>query len=391
MTSGTFTRAMQVQLANLFAETFAFGFIYLVAIDEGHSEVSVALFIALMYGTAALATALLLRPLDTRRSMLLGFGLRAASLIVAMNVVWYGNLLAVAALTGVFIALFWIPYNVVFMRATSASDRAGRSTALFALFAVSFAVFPLVGGIAIDIIGWTAVLVVAVLALVPGGVLLATSDWGPAMDFNLRRAFGRGRHLAHVVGLEGLWQGIIWVAVPLGTIRMLDRGSEYGAFLAFLGLMSGVASVAAGRWSDRVQDRRRPLTASAVGVAAFTFVVAFTLGDLGAWSLAVGLMYFFTFVMQAFTFTLLAELGPGIDDTMGLREFMLNVGRISGGLVVIASFYLGGDLRWPLFVAAVAMLVMLRGYHVALERGPARPSDEGPPSFPVPAPPLRPL
>ena len=111
-----------------------------------------------------------------------------------------------------------------------------------------------------------------------------------------------------------------------------------------------------------------------------------SLPTLDTWSLAVGLTYFFMFMMQAFTFTLLAELGPGVDDTMGLREFMLNVGRVSGGLFVIASFHLGGDLRWPLVVAAGAILVMLRGYHVALEKGPARPPDEFPPPYRVPAP-----
>ena len=143
---------------------------------------------------------------------------------------------------------------------------------------------------------------------------------------------------------------------------MVDQGSQYGAFLAFLGIMAGVASVMAGRWSDKVQDRKLPLVVSTLGVAVFTLAASFTHGDLVWWSLTVGMAYFFLYMMMAFTFTIVTELGKGIDDTMGMREVMLNAGRVGGGCVFIASLLLDVDLVWPLALASAVAVLMLIGY-----------------------------
>jgi MFS family permease len=359
---GSYRRIMQLQVANLFAETFAFNFVYLQAHNAGHSEVAVATFFTLMFGWAILSMVGVMVPTRPGLSMGMGLVLRGVSLAAALQLAVYGNLLMAAVFHGSFIVLFWIPYNVVFMRMTTDADRARRSTQLFAMFAITGALFPLVAGYLIDWQGFWAAIFVAWVVLVAGAVMAFRSEWGEPVRFDLSRSLREGHRVTPLVFLEGLWQGIFWVAVWIGTIRMVEESTQYGAFLAFLGIMGGVAALLAGRWSDRARDRWPPLLVSGIGVAVFVLAVPFTEGNLTAWSVLAGMAYFFAYMLMAFTFTVVAEMGLRIDDAMGLRELMFNIGRTMGGCVFIATLLADVPMVWPMTLAAAAVMVKVIGY-----------------------------
>jgi MFS family permease len=364
--SGPYRRMMQLQVANLFAETFAFNFVYLHAHNAGYGEVAIASFFTLMFGWAAVAVVFILRPTRVGPSMALGLALRALSLLAVLQLAWYGNLVVAALLHGTFIMVFWVPYNVIFMRMTTDADRAGKSTQLFALFAMTGAIFPFVAGYLMDWQGYWAMVVCAWVVLAVGAALAYRTEWGEVMRFDLRRAFGNGRHVTPLVFLEGFWQGVFWLAVWIGTIRMVSQGTEYGTFLAILGIMGGAAALVAGRWSDRTKDRWPPLLLSGIGVAAFLVVVPFAEGDLTTWSLLAGLAFFFAYMLMAFTFTVVAEMGLRVEDAMGLREVMFNIGRTCGGGLFIASLVLGVPMVWPMAVASAAVILKVLGFRRVL-------------------------
>ena len=351
-----------MQVANLFAETFAFNFVYLHAHNAGHSEVAIATFFTLLFGSAAAAVVLILRPTNVGPSMALGLVLRALSLLAVLQLAWFGNLVIAALLHGAFIMVFWVPYNVVFMRMTTDSDRAGKSTQLFALFAIAGAVFPFIAGYLMDWQGYWAAVVVAWVVLAAGAALAYRTSWGEPMRVDLPRAFREGRHVTPLVFLEGFWQGVFWLAVWIGTIRMVNQASDYGTFLAFLGVMAGVAAVVSGKWSDQAQDRWPPLFVSGIGVAVFIVAVPFAEGDLTTWSLLSGLAYFFAYMLMAFTFTVVAEMGLRVDDAMGLREVMFNIGRTCGGVLFIATLLLSIPMVWPMAIASAAVIIKLLGF-----------------------------
>ncbi len=360
--SGSYRRIMQLQLANLFAETFAWSFVYLHAHNAGHSETALAVFFIIMFGWASVAVVTLLRPVRAGPYMALGLALRLLALLVVIEVAWYGNLMAAAVLYGTFIMVFWVPYNVVFMRMTSDTDRAGRSTQLFAMFALAGAIFPFFAGYLLDWYGFWVIAIVACIALVVGVVVAARTPWGEPVTFDPSRAFREGRRVIPLVFLEGLWQGVFWLAVWIGTLRMVDQGSEYGAFLAFLGIMSGVAAILAGRWSDRSGERWPPMLLSGVGLAVCLAAVSFGEGDLALWSLLAGMGYFFAYMLMAFTFTVVAETGMRMDDAMGLREVMFNLGRAVGGGLFMVSLFLDIPMVWPLALASLAVVIKVFGY-----------------------------
>ena len=360
--SGSYRRIMQLQLANLFAETFAWSFVYLHAHNAGHSETTLAVFFILMFGWASVAIVALLRPVRAGRYMALGLVLRLLALLAVVEVAWAGNLMAAAVLYGTFIMVFWVPYNVVFMRMTSDADRAGRSTQLFAMFAIAGAIFPFIAGYLLDWYGFWVIAVVACVGLAVGIIAALRTPWGEPVAFDIGRAFREGRRVTPLVFLEGLWQGVFWLAVWIGTLRMIDQGSEYGAFLAFLAIMSGVAALLAGRWSDKTGDRWPPLLISGIGLALFLSLFSFGEGDLPLWSFLAGMAYFFAYMLMAFTFTLVAETGMRMDDAMGLREVMFNLGRATGGGLFLVSLVLDVPLIWPLLLASMAVIIKVFGY-----------------------------
>lgn len=360
--SGSYRRIMQLQMANLFAETFAWSFVYLHAHNAGHSETTLALFFVLMFGWASVAVVTLLRPARAGPYMALGLVLRLLALLVVIEVAWYGNLMVAAVLYGTFIMVFWVPYNLVFMRMTSNADRAGRSTQLFAMFAIAGAIFPFIAGNLMDWYGFWVIAIASCIALVIGVVIALRTPWGEPVTLDLPRAFREGRRVMPLVFLEGFWQGIFWLAIWIGTLRMVDQGSEYGAFLAFLGIMSAVAAVLAGRWSDRTGERWPPMLLSGIGLAVFLAAVSLGEGNLALWSLLAGLAYFFAYMLMAFTFTVVAEAGMQMDDAMGLREVMLNAGRAVGGCLFMATLILDVPMVWPLVIASVAVVVKVAGY-----------------------------
>jgi hypothetical protein len=359
---GSYRRIMQLQMANLFAETFAWSFVYLHAHNAGYSEVSIAIFFTLMFGWAGVAVVALLRPAIPSHYMAIGLVLRLFALLAVIEIAWVGNLMAGAIFYGTFIMVFWVPFNVAFMRLTTDSDRAGRSTQLFAMFAVAGAIFPFMAGYLLDWYGFWLVALYGSISLVVGVDIARRTSWGEPVVFDLRGALRDGLHLTPLVFLEGFWQGIFWISVFVGTLRMTDQGAQFGAFLAFLGIMAGIASVLAGRWSDRTGERWPPLLVSGVGLAVFIGVLTLGEGNLTQWSLLAGLAYFFAYMLMAFTFTVVGEMGLRIDDAMGLREIMFNLGRALGGTVFIFALLLGLPFFLPLTLAAFTVVLKIYGY-----------------------------
>jgi hypothetical protein len=104
-------------------------------------------------------------------------------------------------------------------------------------------------------------------------------------------------------------------------------------------------------------------------------VVPFAEGDLTLWSLFAGLAYFFAYMLMAFTFTVVAEMGLRFDEAMGLRELMFNIGRTLGGCIFIATLLASVPMVYPMVLAAAAVAVKVALFGRFL-RGTVGPNDD---------------
>ena len=350
------------QIANVFAEQFGWNFIFLYAFREHFSYLQIALYFIVEYGSCVLFIPLV-RRLDILKSMRYGLLLRIAAFAVILKFVWQGQLYIAALLLGGFVTLFWIPYNTRYLELTSRGNRAQSSAALFAQFAVMGATLPVAAGFLVGLYGFQLVLLVSIAALAVG--LAASFRLEPAgeMTVDIRKMLRGTRRLRGLLLCEGAWQGVFWLAVPLGLIMNLVGNEGYGAFYSFLGLLGGAASLLAGRWSDRSGSRGPMVVASALAGGAFSVAAALFTGDLAIWTAFTGLVYFSIYILFPFTFTVVAERSGSCAEAMTVRELLTNVGRVFGALAVAASLLFTGGLG-PALAAGGLALAGLAGFYL---------------------------
>jgi hypothetical protein len=354
------------QLANTFSEQFGWNFIFLYAFQEHFSAIQIALYFMVEFGSCALFIPLVSR-LDIVKSMRWGLYLRILAFVLILKFFWWGQLYLAGMLLGGFITLFWVPYNARYLQLTKDENRAQASTLLFAMFAVSGATFPIVAGFLMQLYNFQLVLVICIVVLAAG--MFATFMLPPAgeMRIDISRMLRNTKRIHGMLLCEGLWQGIFWLAVPLGLILSITRSDEYGAFYSFLGLLGGASSLVAGRWSDKVRNRRLPIMVSAVAGGIFSVGASLFLGNLPLWTAITGCVYFCIYILFPFTFTAADELSKSSADAMTVREFVTNISRVAGGAIVIVTIIITGGMAPVFAVGGAALLGLAASYAIAIK------------------------
>jgi len=355
-------RLFAFQLANSFAEQFGWNFIFLYAFGQGFSLEGIAAYFLLEYGSCVVFIPLV-RRLDIIRSMRAGLVLRIAAFALLLHFFWWGQLYIASVLLGAFVTLFWIPYNTRYLQLTEDPNRAQSSAALFSMFAVLGATLPVVAGILIQLYDFQPVLLgcIAVLA----GAIAVSGKLSPAghMDVDIMPMLERTRRLRPMLLAEGFWQGVFWLGVPLGLIMMVRGFGEYGAFYSLFGVLGAAASLIAGRWSDKKMARGLPIYASAVAGGIFSMVAAAFIGSPHLWTLAMSLTYFSIYILWPFTFCVVTELSTSAAEAMTVREFLTNIGRVGGGMLVLGSLLVAS--AWSLGPSS-ALSISFAGGGIAL-------------------------
>ncbi len=347
----------QLQAINAFGESFSFVFFYMLMFRQGVQYANIVVTFVLLF-LVTFVSIVALPHYNFRKSIRLGLLLKFFCYAMLAYPISQYTFLAAALFYGLSMRYFWVPYNGLFLSATQASNRTTSSTRLFALYAVFGAVFPWLGGLLIERFSYS---------LVFGGGAAVTlfgvwfvSRFPPVGSYNYvsfenAAAF---KKLAGFVLPEGMWQGVLWVSIPLSVLFLGRTESVFGLLLAFLSSMGGLASLIFGVWSDRTMNRRTPLLLSAAGAALFTFAAIFLTSSMLYIGLAFGAAYFCIYTMYSFTFTICNELVPDSTQAMATREVLLTGGRVIGGLVVLYAVASTHDLRIPLAFASAALLLL---------------------------------
>jgi hypothetical protein len=355
-------RLFAFQLANSFAEQFGWNFIFLYAFGQGFGLEGIAIYFLLEYGSCVVFIPLV-RRLDIIGSMRAGLALRIAAFAILLHFFWWGQLYIASVLLGAFVTLFWIPYNTRYLQLTEDPNRAQSSAALFSMFAVLGATLPVVAGILIQLYDFQPVLVICIAVL--AGAIAVSGKLAPAghMDVEIMPMLERTRRLRPMLLAEGFWQGVFWLGVPLGLIMMVRGFGEYGAFYSLFGVLGAAASLIAGRWSDKKKARGLPIYVAAVAGGIFSMAAAAFIGSPQLWTLAMSLTYFSIYILWPFTFCVVTELSTSPAEAMTVREFLTNIGRVGGGLLVLGSLW--ATRAWSLGPSS-ALSISFAGGGIAL-------------------------
>jgi hypothetical protein len=319
---------------------------------------------ALFNGVFSAVSVLVLLPVrafGTRVPIAVGLLLRAAVLLAAFWAASLPTLLILAVPIGFGLMLFWIPFNAAYFSRAPRDHLALSLGLLFAVFPVVNATLPAVAGAMAASWGFLPVFAGAALFMALATLpLRGVPEARVPVDF---RAAARNR-ARWLLLIEGSWQGVMFVAVPLATLLFVDRPAEYGAVLALFGFAAVAASLLLAGLSDRLHRRREFLLPITLSMAASTFLAG-TASDLLGWQLLNGVASFVATLAPPFATSLVLESSREVGGAVVARELFLSLGRAAGSAGMALLLVAGAPVQWA--IMAMGLLFLL--YPLEVVRG----------------------
>ena len=351
--------AIQVVLALANASAAVFGFIFLLKRD-GFAIGDLVVFSILSFGVATLVCAVLVRTRSRRGDLLMSAGLAILASSYAAYVVATGwpLLVYVGVAWGLYIPLFFVPFNALVIATTRTEDRAGKIGGFFLSFTAVSILAPTLGGTIIEAAGYAVVFSFAAIVLVADIALLAHLRIGREVvpiAFDFPRL---GSRTATALFAEGGFEGLVFNVVPLLAYSFTQEELSLGGLFSLFALAGGVVTVTLGVLSDRMKDRRPFLILGAGATAASTALVV-TATSLPAFALANSLVSLTSAIAPVFLFTMAVERIPARPGHASVtREVLLNGGRTTSLVAYLALLAVGVG-PFPAFALAAVCLAVV--------------------------------
>jgi MFS family permease len=357
-----------VAIANTTANAFAM--IYLLR--EGLSYIECSVFLLVGFVTAALfatvGSNIVAR--DFMRSMKVGMIAMAMYYISLVLLSGYSLIFVPPLFLGIYIVMFWVPYNSIISHITSEKKRGAGVGAYFLVFPAVSTVGPLAGGLMITLgsydllLAFGAAVILANLAYLSTSKAFPTRKDEPPASAPGKNGFvfgfsGIDRRVARGILAEGVQEGVFWMALPILSFEYAADEAELGGYLSLFAFWGALMTVALGYLSDRIKDRVRILRISAAFTAASLLVCAFAV-NAGSYLTGMSVANFWLAVVPAFLFTMMIDRTES-NKTKGMmvREFLLNAGRIGGASLTILLLLFDFDLSISMLVAAAAIATVV--------------------------------
>ncbi len=301
-----------------------------------------------------LLSAFAIKSTDYARSIRVSLMLRMLMFVLLASVSDPVLLLLIAAIFGATVTLFWIPFNALYFSLANNKNRMLLNSLLVVIIPIANIILLPLTGIIANEQGFVAVFALA------AGLSFVTFVFADMNILPKKASVNIGKSLDAIKGtrtlffLEGFWQSIGWLAIPMVTLTYISSVVDYGTFLAFLVSLSIVGSLIISRISDRVQNRLT-LAFPLFILAAVSTMAAGLSSGIEQWTITTALTSLFSTMIAPFMASLIGDTTKEIDKGVYAREVMLNAGRIIGGLVLIA-FALYGNLQPALIIAGTVFL-----------------------------------
>ncbi len=258
---------------------------------------------------------------------------------------------------------FWVPFNTAYYGFSK-----GNNATLGAIYA---SMLPVISLLLPAFSGWLAANigfhVLFLLAMVSFAICFILTSILLKEDkehrYDLIESLKSMPGLRSIIFIEGFSiTGILSVTLPVMLLLYLDTPVEVGLFLSLATIFSIISTFILSNLSDKYKRRSIFLIPSVIG-----FAIAAAIGsqsnDLVMFFLAFGMANFFINIFTPMALALAVDNTKRLSDTMVGREFMLNLGRLSGAFCGYAIF-MTFDIRTALLVQAVFLLLYLPVFQV---------------------------
>lgn len=355
-----FIRLYATHFFYIFAHVFGWTLASLYFVHAGYDFMDIALYFALSFITAGVVIMALAQKQrhfrDYEKLMQIGLILKMLIFLSAIFIFIKPMLFLVGVLHGIMTVFYWVSMNIYFFKFRSEGKNAAHSGSYFVMWPLLGALLPAFSGIAAEKYGMASVILIAAAIMVPAIILSTGIKQRTEINIDFRKFVENTKGLKTIIFLQGVWEGIDWIVVPLATLAFVPGVAAYGAFYAYLGFFGIVAFFLLARLSDKLKKRAVFLYPVTVLMAIATILSGFSSGFL-EWGLYRGAVSFLVNLFSPFALTVVVDTSKNIDDSMISREFFLNFGRALGAAIVALMLAFSFELKSALIVSGAILLL----------------------------------
>lgn len=274
--------------------------------------------------------------ISARLSWSLSFIASFLSILLIMRIASPAQFYLASVISGLYIPLFYIAYNIAHYRLTP-KHRTGYSSAIM------FSIFPIVGLVAPLIAGWLAEINYLYVWIFSGIFFLITflltkfqTDF--LIKYDLVVGWRAIKSTKIIVFLQGIWEALPFGIIPVFSLHFIKSPLYYGTYIAYLSLMSVIANLVLGHLSDKLKRRLVFLYPITLTMAVATFLFPLVTANLIFWLILTGVIQFLCPLFWNFSASWFVDQQPDHNRSMPIRELVLAIGRIVGLFFAWTSF-----------------------------------------------------
>ncbi len=281
---------------------------------------------------------LLVKKYSSRTAWLLAIILTFLAVLAAVGSanIWLFYLFNI--LLGLNLVLFFVPYNIAHFRLTP-NHRTSYSAAIL------FSVYPVIAFITPLLAGWLAQKSYSYIWSL-SGIFFLIALWLVKFQSQFKFKLNLRQGLAYIkptlifAVLEGLWETVIFGAIPIFTLYFIQTPLYFGTYLSYLALMSILANLFLGQLSDKLRQRLKFLIPVTGLLGLTTMFLPLAVYRLPLWLILTGALQFLTPLFWNFSTAFFVDLQPDVVRAMPVREWVLAISRSVGFAIAFLNFYL---------------------------------------------------
>jgi len=344
--------------------------IYLYFKNAGVSEIELLLSFLLWFSAPLLVIfGLNGRQVGYRKLMILGIGAQLASfLLMAMLPGTRELLFLYSFLAGTTCFLFWVPFNIWYFE-PSHGKAALLGTVYFSMGSFLNLVLPLIAATIVDNVGF-GLLFLSTAALYAATMVSTLFLGEQRYEHNLRDCLKELKGFKTLIFLEGVYGGGTFAGISVISLIYFTEPAALGLFLSITTIFSILASAIVSWISDRTRKRKKYISITGTGLGIAHILVPFISSAFG-WYVYVSARNFFSTLFYPFTTAMIVDNRRDMAKSMVSREWVLNMGRILGVLVVLTcaifvNIYAGLAIA-GFSVIAYPLVIELKRRHIRVE------------------------
>lgn len=352
MRTGKFKNLIIFYLSFLFFLSFSGAIMPTYLLNQGITYINLVFGVILSL-VAPIFLILLIKKLNSRWSWILAIALYAVFIVFIIKIAGPFQFWIAKFLGGTFFFFFFLPYNIAHFQLTP-KENVGESSAIM------FGVSPIISVFAPILAGFTSTFGTAyvwAISIVIGAVslLLVSRQINFDFEINLIQSLKEIVATRWLILLEGIWEALIFAAIPIFTLFFIKSNINYALFTSYLAAAGAVANFVVGKATDKIQKRSFLLYPVTFILGGTTILFMFAMENVVLWIVAAGIISFVGPLFWNLSTTIVVDSVSDLKMAMPGREFLLAVGRVLGSILVLLSLALERTpkLIFPILAAAI--------------------------------------